>query len=105
LDGKAGSLLTAPGVEIGDGGVRLRVFSRLLFPEDDAVFHIEVEAAVSLIPAVEDVGTFDNFVPSPSLPIDVLDSSVAGRFVAQRIARVFDLKCPGIHVVIPSTGR
>jgi hypothetical protein len=71
LDGIAGPILAAPGVEIGDGGVCPGVFPGLLFPEDEAVFHIEVEGAVSLIPAVEDVGALDHLVPSPSLSVDV----------------------------------
>ena len=49
---------------------------RSLFPEDEAVFHIEVEGAVSLIPAVEDVGALDHLVPPPALSVDVRDISV-----------------------------
>ena len=75
---EAGAFLATARVGIGEPGPGLWVLGRLLLAPDESVLHVDVPAAVGLVPAVHEVGALDDLVPAPALAVDVPPVAVAG---------------------------
>ncbi len=71
VEGVARSLLAAARVEVRDGGIRLRVDTRLFLVDNGAVLHEDVVGAATLVPAVEQVGAPGHAVPTPPFSVRV----------------------------------
>jgi hypothetical protein len=49
----------------------------LLLAPDKTVLDVDMPAAITLIDAVDQMGTLNNAVPGPLLPVDIVKSNVA----------------------------
>jgi hypothetical protein len=77
--GVADALLAAAGIEIRHFVVRRRILRDLFFPHDGAVFDEDVERAVALVPAVDQVRALRHAVPPQLLAVPLLRRPVRFR--------------------------